>query len=596
MNRKFIISAIFAAATATMSAVPAQTGVTVRTLPDGSTLEVMLHGDENFHYTTLTDGSLVKEGDDGYFYYALAAADGIVATDSRVGGEKPAQKSVKAGDVKSRLEALRARSLERRAVKSRMAGSPVSDINNQHGLVILVDYPDMPMVQTNEEYAEMLNSEGYSKNYATGSALDYFRNSSYGQYSPVFDVLGPYTLPNKYRYYGKNNASGDDSNVPEMIVDACRLASNDHDLSVYDYNGDGYIDNVYVFYAGPGEANGGSDDTVWPHRWVVNDENFDGDPDVGGVKVYDYACSNEIRESLKSKIGTNLEGIGTFVHEFGHVLGFSDHYSTKDNNTALDPGYYDVMASASYLNYGRTPVAYSAYERMYMGWLAPRQLFPSREGDKVTLRTIDEGEALLLTADGTVHNMDGVSPSPTVYYLIENRASAGWDSFFGYYGTTGKRGDEGLLITKISYDADRWEANIVNAYANQMGIELVCNPVQKQSWAEYYPMFPGAKMQTSVSFGTYAIKNISRNTATGEVSFVVSDSNGMSSVSEVDSEPKCNVYAVDGAIMADGMPDKISVFTPQGTLVYEGAAGRVRVCPGVYVVATGEKSVKVVVR
>lgn len=78
------------------------------------------------------------------------------------------------------------------------------------------------------------------------------------------------------------------------------------------------------------------DDTVWPHRWVVYGENYDGDPDVGGVKVYDYACSNEIRESLKNKIGTNLEGIGTFVHEFGHVLGFSDHYSTNDNNLALD--------------------------------------------------------------------------------------------------------------------------------------------------------------------------------------------------------------------------------------------------------------------
>ena len=111
---------------------------------------------------------------------------------------------------------------------------------------------------------------------------------------------------------------------------------------------------------------------------------------------------------------------------------------------------------------------------MYMGWLEPTQIFPSRDGDKMTLKTIDEGEALLVTADGSTHNMDGVSPSPANYYLIENRASAGWDSFAGYYGTSGTPGDKGMLITKINYDADRWERNIVNAYANQMGIELVC--------------------------------------------------------------------------------------------------------------------------
>ena len=584
MTRKFIVSSIFAAVTAAMSAIPASDSPMLRTLPDGTGIEIMLHGDENFHYATLLDGSIVKEGDDGYFYYAEVTADGIVATPYKVGDNVPKQRVVKSTGVKNRLQALRSQALQRRAVKPHAAQRSASDINSQHGLVILVDYPDMPMVQTNKDYSEMLNSEGYSKNYATGSALDYFRNSSYGKYSPVFDVFGPYTLSNKYRYYGKNDASGNDTNVPEMIVEACRMASADIDLSTYDYDNDGYIDNVYVFYA----------DTVWPHRWVVYGENYDGDPDVGGVKVYDYACSNEIRESLKNKIGTNLEGIGTFVHEFGHVLGFSDHYSTNDNNLALDPGYYDVMASASYLNYGRTPYGYSAYERMYMGWLEPTQIFPSRDGDKMTLKTIDEGEALLVTADGSTHNMDGVSPSPANYYLIENRASAGWDSFAGYYGTSGTPGDKGMLITKINYDADRWERNIVNAYANQMGIELVCNPVQKKSYAAYYPMFPGSKTQTSVSFGTYSIKNITRDAVTGEVSFTISDSNGYSGVADVETE--ADVYAVDGAIVVECAAGRVSVSTLQGALVYDGIGGRIPVATGLYVVNVDGKAVKVAVR
>ena len=55
-----------------------------------------------------------------------------------------------------------------------------------------------------------------------------------------------------------------------MVIEACKLAEADGvDLSKYDYDGDGRLDNVYVFYAGAGEANGGSKNTVWPHRWNV---------------------------------------------------------------------------------------------------------------------------------------------------------------------------------------------------------------------------------------------------------------------------------------------------------------------------------------
>ena len=68
-----------------MSAVPASDSPILRTLPDGTSIEIMLHGDENFHYATLLDGSIVKQGDDGYFYYAEVTADGIVATPYKVG-------------------------------------------------------------------------------------------------------------------------------------------------------------------------------------------------------------------------------------------------------------------------------------------------------------------------------------------------------------------------------------------------------------------------------------------------------------------------------------------------------------------------------
>ena len=60
-----------------MSAVPASDSPMLRTLPDGTSIEIMLHGDENFHYATLLDGSIVKQGDDGYFYYAEVTATAL---------------------------------------------------------------------------------------------------------------------------------------------------------------------------------------------------------------------------------------------------------------------------------------------------------------------------------------------------------------------------------------------------------------------------------------------------------------------------------------------------------------------------------------
>lgn len=84
-----------------MSAVPASDSPMLRTLPDGTSIEIMLHGDENFHYATLLDGSIVKQGDDGYFYYAEVTADGIVATPYKVGDNVPKQRVVKSTGVRT---------------------------------------------------------------------------------------------------------------------------------------------------------------------------------------------------------------------------------------------------------------------------------------------------------------------------------------------------------------------------------------------------------------------------------------------------------------------------------------------------------------
>ena len=293
MKNKLATTLLAASLAISASAIPAYKGLIARTLPDGTTIGIRLHGDENFHFTTLADGTIVKDVD-GYFYYATVGDNGIEATKYKVGQPLPskAKKSIASDDnTAKKLQSIYNSHKAKRNMPRRNADKGDTPLGSQHGLVILVNFSDVEFEYDKEMFENVLNQEDYREEYATGSAYDYFRDSSYGLYSPVFDVLGPYTLSKEQAYYGSNRPTDDDK-APEMIVEACKLASADgNDMSQYDYDGDGYIDNVYVFYAGEGEANGGAEDTIWPHRWVVvpgYGGNFDGtleDTKVDGVYV-----------------------------------------------------------------------------------------------------------------------------------------------------------------------------------------------------------------------------------------------------------------------------------------------------------------------
>lgn len=584
----------------TVFAIPARKGILTRTLPDGTTIEYCLHGDENFHYMTLTDGTLVTTLDDGFVYYAKATEKGIVALPYKVGESMPAKfksNSAQAASL-SRLKEIQAN--RRNAALSASRIQPVSgDINNQPGLVILIEFPDVEMKYSNQNYTDLLNKEDYTDLNHTGSAHDYFKASSFGQYRPKFDVYGPFLASGESTYYGKNNLYGDDSHVPDLIVEACRLAHDSGvDLSKYDYNNDGKIDCVYVFYAGEGEANGGAESTIWPHRWIIDlGKNFKGDPTVGGVTVYDYACSNEICTDYKDKIGTDFDGVGTFIHEFGHVFGLPDLYCTGDYPVSPTLEIYDVMAGGNYLNYSRTPPAYSAYERMFMGWLSPEQIFPSPEGDEITLPVIGEGKALLLTENGQKHNMDGLNPDPSIFYLLESRQADGWDKYMnhGDYPDYATVGDQGLLITKVQYDKMRWEDNIVNINSSAMGVAYVYNTGQYRPWA-FYPMFPGKYSQTEIKFGSYTIRDIARDDKTGAVSFTISDSNGESSVTGTAAARQISVTGSAGRIIIDGQFSEAAVFSPQGALVYRGSEQEISLPQGIYIVNVDGIAAKAIVR
>ena len=446
-----------------LKAVPAYPYPIKITQPDGSELTIRLHGDEYLNYKTTVDGYPLIHDTKGFLTYAQQDTNGNLITTNikasevvkRTASEKQLLKKLTPNISFVKQNLLR-RAQRSAAVVSDTSPKKVYPLKGTpKSLVILVNFSDKSFVTATPliAYTNLLNQDGYSTNGGTGSAKDYFRDNSMSVFNPQFDVVGPYTLPNAMAYYGGNDSSGDDKNPRQMVIDACTLASSAGvDFSQYDTDNDGIVDNIFIYYAGYNEAEGGPANTVWPHRWTLADNTTK----FNGKIIYDYACTSE----LKGSSGSNMCGIGTFCHEFGHVLGLPDYYAT-DGSTQHTLSTWNIMDYGPYLNSGRTPPAYSAFDRFYLNWLTPTEL---KKAQNVTLDTLPtSNKAYIITQNGN-SNLDGSNPSPVEFFTLENRQKTGWDTYLPGHG---------MLITHIYYNATTWDNNTVNNIATAMGVDIV---------------------------------------------------------------------------------------------------------------------------
>lgn len=431
--KKSILSALLLTLSLTAAAVPAKRVQRTLALSDGTHVTATLGGDETFHYWQTEDGrAFVTDGEGNLTEVSL----------------QQAQETLKA-KVRANNARRRARNARRKSAWG-AESNPVS--GNRKGLVILVNFSDLELRHTQADYEAYFNRPGYSSNGCSGSVRDYFLSQSYGQFVLDFDVVGPVTVSRPYSYYGKNDSGGDDMYAATMVAEAVQLAVPALDLRPYDWDGDGYVDQVYVVYAGYGEHAGASENTIWPHEYELSAASeFLGDGPgaltFGGLTIDTYACSCELRNST----GTTMDGIGTACHEFSHCLCLPDMYDTSGKAFGMDA--WDLMDYGSYSGLtgnGETPAPFTSYERMYCGWLDPVELTdPCAVSNMPALE--DQPVAYL------VRNSSGSFPGE--YYLLENRQQKGWDEYSPAHG---------MLVLHVDFDADAWAANEVNAtYAHQ---------------------------------------------------------------------------------------------------------------------------------
>ncbi len=475
-------------------AVPAKPDLMTYELPDGTTISVFLRGDETAHYFTTEDGFVLERGKDGFFRYMIPqsgnvnAVSEVIATD--ISKRKPDEiqflKQVNKDATLKNLELAHQSLHQKRHHKSTRAyaseemrrGTTYPTLGIQKGVAILVEFSDNSFTLEDplQKFHDQLNKHGYDDFGATGSVKDYFMASSNGVFVPEFDVFGPVKLSNPISYYGGDTQTTTDANAHEMIIEACSLLDDQIDFTQYDRDEDGKIDNVYVFYAGYGQADGGEAYTVWPHSWDVIDAGrtffFD------GVQLGHYACSSELRDGR----GQSISGIGVFCHEFTHVLGFPDLYATQYTG-AFSPQSWSLMDSGSYNNDSWTPPYMSAYERYCMNWTEPIVL--------------DDPANITM---GHVTDKNGIREVYMIktnleneYYILENRQQKGWDEFLPGHG---------MLVWHIDYDEVVWDGNVVNNTPAHQHVDIE----EADNDISYYSIpgdvFPGTANVTSFTDDT----------------------------------------------------------------------------------------------
>ena len=540
-------------------ALPAKPGPVVVTEADGTEHTVYLHGDEFFHYMTAADGRWL-EMQEGKLHQVQGLTDEEVA---------------------ERREAERTRRIPKRVIAATQQAQPLNIA--PRGLIILAAFSDREFRAANtlEAFRDMFDGENYSFNGATGSARKYFEDQSFGAYKPVFDVVGPVTVSNTQSYYGENDRSGSDKHPDELIIEACQIADTafNVDFSIYDNNNDGFVDFVYVIYAGRGEADGGGSNTIWPHTSWIH-QAYGKNVYVDGKRLDTYACSSELQSSAGY---LTRDGIGAFCHEFGHALGLPDHYATN-YSTVKQTGDWDLMCHGSYNNASNTPAGYTAYERFFVGWITPTILNTATTVDSMKpLNT--SGEAYIITETGE-SNLVGNNPDPVLFYMLENRQKTGWDGYVP---------GRGLLITRVHYNYQKWVQNIVNNSATARGYEIIeADGKEPERYEEGWEgkqgdVFPYGDVNSFTPFEGYPITGIQQNEG-GTIRFHFMGGNDYPSF--VVKETAAEKYGAD-------YNEVVAVYDIMGRLVTTDTQLN-KLPQGIYIVAvsngTKQKGVKLAIR
>ena len=427
---------------------------------DGSVITVILRGDEHINWYTTLDGVLLVQGADNNYYIGKVEKSGNLIATKQLAHEahtrSQAELNLIAKQDKEKFFAYVnkiAEESENAYDNSPLTRGPIIDsgyggvpyfphTGSPKALVILAEFQDTTFTiqDTKKVFTNYLMNEDhfsdkrYNQDQNYKGVRGYFKDCSYGKFTPVFDVVGPIKLPKAHAVYGAGN-----DRMDLLLADACAAVDGMVNFADYDANNDGIVDLVYVIYAGHSANTSGNKDTnIWPKSGTITISNkFD------GKSIRRYGVSNELNGSEKtSKNNKKINGIGLFCHEFSHTLGLPDIYAYNtdaENQDNQGMEYWDIMDGGTGIRGGRVPASYLAWEREVMGWMNIDEL--KNDITINNLKSIDNG--------GKAYKI--VNPKNSNEYIVLQSIQKGaWNQGWGD-NTYGK----GLFAYRISYKSGK---------------------------------------------------------------------------------------------------------------------------------------------
>lgn len=486
--------------------VPAYPGLIPFRQDDGSTLSIRRVGDEYHNMVTSEDGyALLYNKETRNYEYAFLSdskflLSGIPAADVELRNTQATEflKGIDRGAIERKFnndwaiaksEAFPLQKVKAGGSKIVRNNYNVPTTGDRDALVILVDFADVKFSDCESTpdpaayYDRFFHQDGFSENGCHGSAYEYYYKGSLGKYRPKFHVLGPIQVSGGYADYAGNGGS---ALTYTMIEEVIPLADQiyDIDFSIFDTDGDGLVDNVYCLYAGYGQADSSVINSIWPHSY--NLEALDAEFKIDGVTINRYTVSQQINGLTHLPVG-----IGTFVHEFGHVLGLADHYNNSSplGNPPNNVGTWDVMSQGSYNDNQNCPAPFSAFERYSLGWYDP-EVIDTKDAHQISVSPYME--------DGKVYRVN-VLPDDREYFLIENRQQIDWDTYLPGHG---------VLVWHIEENQINWDQNNPNSDQAHQMIDIVEAGTTLSSSGLDSDAFPGTKGVRSFNFTDWGNRKV----------------------------------------------------------------------------------------
>lgn len=342
---------------------------------------------------------------------------------------------------------------------------------DRHQLTVLAAFNDRSFKEdetaTLAQWNKIFNVPNLSEEPFKGSVHDYFYEQSYGNFNLIFD-LQYVTVKGNAAKYASNDY--DDENSQYLVADIVEeLLQRDIDWSLYDWNGDGFVNQLLIIYAGHGMNDSYGPDLIWPHQWWMSDHLKDAQKEVYcnpipvsyAGREYKVDCYCALAELTRNN---DYGSFGVICHEYTHCFGFPDFYSSSKSFV----GNWELMDRGNYNGNGYCPAGYSAHERWLMGWLTPTEL--------TTEATITDMPALSDVPQAYLVCNDGYKQE---YYMVENRQKKGWDA---------QLPGSGVAIFHIDFDASLWVSTLVqpNQSDQQHYLIVPANNNNSTSTARYW--------------------------------------------------------------------------------------------------------------